>query len=76
MTLKDYLRSLSVDEKRAFARAAGTSYEYVKQMAGGWRLPSARMAIALERASSGRIGRSELRPDYWEPPPQPHRKAS
>ena len=76
MDMKKYLKSLTLQERRAFANAAGTSYEYLKQIAGSYRRPSAEMAISLERAAQGKLHRSELRPDLWEPESRVQRRAS
>lgn len=50
-----------------FAKKAGTTVPYLRQLAGKHRKASAELAIQLETASGGQITRSEVRPDYWPP---------
>lgn len=57
------------DEVRIVAAAAGTTPEYFRQLAAGTRWPSRELALALERASRGRMTRLELL--YPDEPPAP-----
>lgn len=66
MDIKTYLRSTNPDERNRVAREAGTTVAYLYQIAGGHRTPGPKMALAIERATSGQVTRSELRPDLWE----------
>lgn len=47
------------------AREAQTTVAYLHQLAGGHRLPSAKLTLALERSSGRRMTRYELRPDLY-----------
>lgn len=65
MTLKEHLASLSADEKRALAEAAGTEVIYLIQIAGGHSSPSPKLAKRIEDATKGAVTRGELRPDVF-----------
>ena len=45
------------------------SYDKVWRLIKGWDQATAETAIAIERATGGRIDRSDLRPDLWDPRP-------
>lgn len=55
--------------RAALAAAIPTSPQYLWQIANAWRgkRPSLLMAKAIERATSGVVTRSDLRPDIWPP---------
>ena len=76
MELKNYLKKLSMPQRRVFANSVGTSYEYLKQIANRHRAPGASICIRIEHATEGTVHRSELRPDYWEPDVYSQRKVS
>lgn len=67
MTLADFLRTLSRDEREAFAqkvsRAGSVGYLYL--VAGGHRRASAELARKIEECSAGKVTRLELRPDIY-----------
>lgn len=63
MRLGPYLDSLSVDERKAFARRCGTSLDYLRQIAAGIRTPKAQLAIAISRESGGIVSCEVLLPD-------------
>jgi DNA-binding transcriptional regulator YdaS (Cro superfamily) len=76
MDVKQFIKTFSSDQKgqaqlAAFAKKAGTSVGYLRQLAGGHRKASADMAILLEEKSNGLMRREDIRPDYW--PPQKER---
>lgn len=63
MRLGPYLDSLSVDERKAFARRCGTSLDYLRQIAAEIRTPKAQLAIAISRESGGMVACEVLLPD-------------
>jgi DNA-binding transcriptional regulator YdaS (Cro superfamily) len=54
--------------QQAMANACGVTQAAVSKWVRGHRV-SAESAIAIERATSGRVTRFELRPDLWPAPP-------
>lgn len=65
MNLKQYLAGLGPDERKAYAKRAGTNTAYLTQLAGEHRQPSPAMARRLSDASDGEVTLAELRPDIW-----------
>ncbi|ACL56965.1 helix-turn-helix domain-containing protein [Methylobacterium nodulans] len=57
-----------VGSQPKLARAAGISQQQVSKLLHCQRQISAGVAIAIEKATAGKIGRWQLRPDYWDPP--------
>lgn len=51
--LLDYINSIPVSEREAFAKRCGTTFDYLRQIAYGNRTCSAELAIDLERESQG-----------------------
>lgn len=77
MQLADYLKTLTSDQRILVAKKAGTTREYLVQLAGGHRKASALLAKRLEDATGGKVAKSELRPDIFGPAasPQPEQAA-
>ena len=69
MKLKDYLEGLTDPERRAFAKACGTTTNYLCQLKIKHRTPSPRLCLRLVRASGGVLTLEELRPDVWRGKP-------
>lgn len=67
-TLRRFLRDTDHAGIAALAEAAGTKPVYLRQIAGGHRLASHKLARRLERASCGRITAADLRPDIYGDP--------
>jgi DNA-binding transcriptional regulator YdaS (Cro superfamily) len=67
LTLSEYLDTLTVKERRAFAQRAKTTDGYLAQLKGHFRSPSPALARRLAAASEGQIALSKLRPDVWSP---------
>ena len=67
MDVRTFLREhrKNPSEIEQVALAAQTTVAYLQQLAGGYRLPSAKLTLALERASGRRMTRYELRPDLY-----------
>lgn len=59
MNAQDFLITYP-DEVPTVCQTAGTNVTYFKQLVAGLRYPSRDLALALERASSGRMTRLEL----------------
>ena len=79
MNLTEYLESLAVDARRAFARRCGTSLEYLRQIAAGIRTPKAQLAITISRESGGLVTCESLLPGidwaYLRNPPMQEQAA-
>ena len=59
MNAQDFIAQYP-DEVPAVCQAAGTNVPYFRQLAAGVRYPGRDLALALERASGGRMTRLEL----------------
>ena len=67
MKLSDYLREMPVADRAALARACGTTYGHLKNVAFSGKPCGEKLAMALELATDGAVTRRELRPtDWWE----------
>ena len=62
MDLRTFYRSQTVPEREAFASAIGTTPLYYRNLAHGFRQPSATLALAIERESQGRLTVADMRP--------------
>lgn len=60
----DYYFGLPVRERDGYCQRAGTTVKYAERLAGGWRLPSLRMAKHLIDASRGEISFHSLIATY------------
>lgn len=65
MTLADFLKPLGMDERRALAQAAGTSYLHLRNVAFSGKSCGIALAVGLEQASRGCLKRWDLRPEDW-----------
>lgn len=52
MDAKTWMRATTPAERRPVLEAAGTTYAYLQQLAGGHRQPGLRLAVALADASA------------------------
>ena len=68
MNLRTYLDSLPRGGVGQFARRVGVSTVYLSQIASGQdgRQPSPRLAVVIERESSGTVTRQEMFPNDWQ----------
>lgn len=64
MDLKAYFEATKPKERRVLAEQCGTSEEYLRFCANGYRRPSPTMAMKLV-AAEPRLKLAELRPDIW-----------
>lgn len=65
MDVKTYLAETDRAAATTMATKAGTTYDYLIQLAGNHRKPSPDLARKLAKASRGRLTLPELRPDLW-----------
>ena len=65
MDVKTYLKDTDRGAAEIMAAKAGTTYDYLIQLAGKHRQPSPDLARKLVKASRGKLTLSELRPDLW-----------
>lgn len=77
MDLRSYLRTLTPDGRRAFAKDIGTTIGHLNNMASGQSAISPVYSAQIELKSKGAVPRHETRPDdylrIWDPslPPLP-----
>jgi transcriptional regulator with XRE-family HTH domain len=65
MNIKDFMASLSKEEREQFAAEAGTSVGYLNLLSCGARKPSPDMCKRLVPASKEKLTYTELRPDIY-----------
>lgn len=59
------------DNTTDFARKVGISQAQASELVNGVRKSiSAEMCLRIEKATGGRLGRHQLRPDLWKEPMQ------
>lgn len=63
--LIEFINSLSMEERFAFAEACGTSLGYLRKACSKKQLLGAPICVAIERASNGSVTRKHLHPDDW-----------
>jgi len=63
MVLTEYLKSLTPEDRDAFAARCGTTIGQLRQVAGGHRRAGESLAINIERESGRQVTCEELRPD-------------
>lgn len=61
--LLDYVNSLTPAERDSYARRCGTSVGYLRKAVSVGQRFDARLCIALDRESGGRVPCEALRPD-------------
>ncbi len=65
MDVRTYMKTKGRPASETMAKRAGTSYNYLIQLAGGHRKPSHKLAKRIEAATRGVISRHDLRPDIF-----------
>ena len=63
MSLLEYLKSLTKEQRAAFAKRCDTSVEYLYQIAYGNRSPKVELAVEIERESEKVVTCERLLPD-------------
>ena len=67
MQLKEYINTFkNTQNLKSFSLKLGVSHLYVYQIASHYRIPSPRLAVAIEKETGGLVSRYELRPDAKE----------
>ena len=66
MNAREFFDAYGRHEARKVAIQAGSSYDYIYQLAYGYRRASRTMAERLEQASEGRMDRVSLVWPEWE----------
>lgn len=68
MTLTEYFATEPRGAKQEMAEYLGITTTWMSLLLSGKRVPSAKLAAALERATQGLVTRRELRPDLFSDP--------
>lgn len=63
MSLLEYLKPLTKEQRADFAKRCDTSVEYLYQIAYGNRTPKVELAIDIERESARKVTCETLLPD-------------
>jgi DNA-binding transcriptional regulator YdaS (Cro superfamily) len=63
MTLDEYLKTLTLEQRGTFAKKCGTSLSYLKHVASGIRTPKAALTVNIERETGGLVSCETLCPD-------------
>ncbi|MCG7898955.1 MAG: helix-turn-helix domain-containing protein [Candidatus Thiodiazotropha lotti] len=63
--MKTFISTEGREAATRLAAKCGTKYIYLTQIASGFRKPSGRLTLLLERHSEGKLSRYELRPDLY-----------
>ncbi|KPY64866.1 hypothetical protein ALP50_03290 [Pseudomonas syringae pv. spinaceae] len=63
MNLHDYIKPFDKPLLDSFAASCGTTAGQLKQVAYGYRRPSAALAISIERETSRAVTCEDMRPD-------------
>lgn len=64
MKLKDYIKSITPEQREAFAAMSGTSVGYLYLLAGGHRTPRMSLARRLQEASNGNVSLNDWEDHY------------
>jgi hypothetical protein len=65
MTLKQYLRNCTTEQRHALWQGNYSRRQHFYAISNGTRRPSPELAKELERLTGGQVTRAELRPDLW-----------
>lgn len=63
MELKNFIKTLTAEEREAFASRCSTTYAFLRNVAYGHRRAGESLCINIERESSGAVTCEELRLD-------------
>lgn len=64
--LKQFLKSIPVSERDAFAKRCRTTWAFLRNVMYGQRIPNEKLCVALERESGYIVTRQDLRVDWSE----------
>lgn len=65
MTLLEFLRHMSAEQREPFAKSCDTSLGHLRNVAYGYRPCAAELAVLIEDVSGRQVTRQELCPDNW-----------
>ena len=65
MTLKDYFKDKPRGTQIELARKLGVSKTWMSQLVNGREVPSAGLALMIEKFTKGAVTRKALRPDLF-----------
>lgn len=65
MTLAEYMKTLSPEQKESYAQRCGTTVAYLFQLSGGHSKASGPLARTLGAQSGGLVQLEALRPDIF-----------
>jgi len=65
MTLRQYFQGRPRGAQADLARQVGISRTWMSLLVSDRRLPSAELAVAIERCTGGKVRRKTLRPDLF-----------
>lgn len=66
MELKQYLKPMSPQARNSFAVIVGSSRGHIQNVAYGYRVCAAELAVSIERETQGVVSRKDLCPDNWQ----------
>lgn len=70
MNLKTYIETYGTDAARKVAKAAGTNYAYLSQVAHGHRKAGALLTQKISQSTGNIVQLHEIRPDIYQPSEQ------
>jgi hypothetical protein len=65
MTLKQYLRECTTEQRKALWHDNPNRRLYIYAVSSGKRRPGPQAAREIEQLTGGKVTRAELRPDLW-----------
>jgi hypothetical protein len=65
MTLKQYLRECTTEQRKALWHDNPNRRLYIYAVSSGKRRPGPQAAKEIEQLTGGKVTRAELRPDLW-----------
>lgn len=65
MNLKTYIETYGTGKAKTVAKAAGTNYAYLSQVAYGHRKASAMLAQRISKLTDNEVKLHEIRPDIY-----------
>jgi DNA-binding transcriptional regulator YdaS (Cro superfamily) len=63
MKLKAFLQTMTLEERKAFAKRCGSSAGHLNNISYGYRPCAEALAISIEKESGRRVTCEEIRPD-------------
>lgn len=67
MTLKEFMKTIPMQQREAFACECGTTLNYLNMVRCGAKKANKSLCMAIEKRSAGAVRCEELRPDIeWK----------